>query len=72
MATTDPVILAARGRLGGLQRGGVRDSAAIADAKRELTTINCERAIQKALAAAPPITAEQRARLAALLTGGAK
>ena len=69
MSITDPVI-AARGRLGGLLRAGKPDPVAVAEARRELTTINCEAAIQRALAAAPPITADQRARLAALLTSG--
>jgi len=37
-----------------------------------LHTAKLERAIQDALAAAPPLTDDQRIRLAALLTGGAK
>lgn len=44
----------------------------LADAKRELTALNLERSIQQALASAPPLTADQRASLAALLIGGSK
>lgn len=42
----------------------------IAAARRELAEANIERAINRALATAPPLTAEQRDRLAALLAGG--
>lgn len=42
-----------------------------AAARGELATMKLERHIQKALAAAPPLTDQQRARLAALLSGGA-
>lgn len=67
----DPV-LAARSRLAGLHRRPNPDPAAVADAKRELNAAHVERAIQKALDSAPPLTDDQRARLAALLAGGAK
>ncbi len=65
----DPV-LSARSRLANAHQH--LDAAAVAVAKRELIAANCEAAIKRALEAAPPLTAEQRARLAALLTGGAK
>lgn len=71
MATPDPVS-SASGRLAGLHRYGTPDPVAVADARRELTAAHVERTIQRALAAAPPLTADQRARLAALLVGGAK
>jgi hypothetical protein len=69
LATTSQI---ARNRLAALHVGGNPDPAAVADAKRELATANCEAAIKRALASAPPITADQRAHLAALLVGGAK
>lgn len=69
MPSTDPV-MKARSRVGVAARVGTPDQ--LAQAKRELTAANCERAIQKALAAAPPITADQRSRLAGLLTGGVR
>jgi len=50
-------------------KGG--DPQAVAEARRNLTEVKLERAIGQALAAAPPLTDQQRARLAALL-GGAK
>lgn len=67
----DPVI-AARNRLAGLHSRNNPDPAAVVEAKRELNAAHAERAIQRALDAAPPITADQRSRLAALLVGGAK
>lgn len=69
MATQSPAQLA-RTRLARLHVHGTPDPAAVAEAKRDLIAANCEVAIGKALASAPPITAEQRARLAALLAGG--
>jgi hypothetical protein len=71
LATLSPSQIA-RNRLARLHSAGAPDPAAVIDARRELAAANCERAIQKALAAAPPLTADQRARLAALLVGGAK
>ena len=67
----DPV-LSARSRLANAHRRADANSAVVADAKRELNAAHVERAIQKALDTAPPLTADQRARLAALLVGGAK
>lgn len=51
-------------------KGG--DPAAVADARRNLAEAQIKRAIERALAAAPPLTDEQRAKLAALLSGGAR
>lgn len=68
----DPV-LSARSRVANLHRRRACDPAQLAQAKRELTALNLERAIQRALDAAPPLTDEARSRLAQLLTsGGAK
>jgi len=43
----------------------------VADARRELALANIEAAIERNLAASPPLTPEQKKRIAALLrTGG--
>lgn len=44
---------------------------ALNDARRELTEAKLERHIREVVAAAPPLTQEQRDRLAALLSAGA-
>ncbi|MFQ1000463.1 hypothetical protein [Modestobacter sp. SSW1-42] len=68
----DP-LMAARSRLANLHRAkGGADPAAVTDAKRELKRLLLERDIKLALAEAPPLTADQRASLAALLVGGSK
>ena len=61
--TTDA--MRARSKLGVATRSG--DPAAIAAAKRELAEQNIRTAIRQQLDAAPPLTPEQRDRLAALL-----
>lgn len=66
-STVDPVRNAVS-RVGVAARCGTPDQ--LAAAKRELTAANCERAIQKALDAAPPLTTAQRKRLAVLLLSG--
>lgn len=72
MPTVDPVI-SARNRLAGLHVGKNKpDPETVADARRRLTEAKAERAIREAVAAAPPLTDEQRHRLAALLTGPRK
>lgn len=48
------------------------DPALIAGLKRNLTEAKLERAIREAVAAAPPLSAAQKARLAAILSGGAR
>ena len=49
-----------------------RDPKRIADARQTLTFVTAERAIQTALTSAFPLSADQRRRLAQLLTGGGK
>lgn len=64
----DPVLVA-RGQVGHAVREGDPDT--IAAARAALAAAHAERAIRRALDGAPPITDEQRHRLAALLlTGG--
>lgn len=68
--TKDPVRVA-RSRVAHATKKG--DSVALHEARINLTDAKLERAIQEALAAAPPLTEERRQRLAALLlAGGAK
>lgn len=66
--STDPV-LTARANIGVAKRLGTAEQ--LAGARRDLNAAKLERAIQTALAAAPPLTDQQRARLAQLLSGGA-
>jgi hypothetical protein len=46
------------------------DSQELEDARRDLAEAKLADAIRKVVAAAPPLTAEQRNRLATLLMGG--
>ena len=71
MPTTDPVI-AARNKLAGLARWGTADPNELDDARRALTEAKLERHVREALAAAPPLTDDQRSRIARLLTGGGR
>lgn len=70
----DPVISAVA-RLGVATRttrgGKGGDPEAVAEARRHLTEVKLERSIREAVKAAPPLTQEQRTRLAAILSGGA-
>lgn len=68
--STDPV-LSARSRVAVAHRGDSPDPAKITEAYRALNAAHAERAIRRALVAAPPISREQRRDLAALLTNGA-
>lgn len=47
-----------------------KDAKAEAEARQELEAAMLERAIQRAVEAAPPLSAAQRERLAMLLIGG--
>lgn len=67
--SNDPV-LTARSRVAHAVRRG--NAAATTEARRDLTAAHVERAIQKAMAATPPLSPAQRDRLASLLTGGTK
>ena len=68
-ATIIPRIVDARSRLGVAARR--RDPEAIAEARRDLAAANIAAHIRKIVDDAPPLSAEQRAELAALL-GGAR
>lgn len=67
----DPV-LTARGRLAVASRCDRDDPVTLAAARRELTAAKLERHVREAVAAAPPLTPEQRDRIASILTGGAQ
>jgi hypothetical protein len=61
----------ARARLGGLFAFGRTPEPEVeAAARRELTLAKLERSTRDALAAVPPLTLEQRERVARLLVGG--
>ena len=60
-----------RGRIAGLSRDRDHDDPELLAARRDLTAIRLHDHVQKVLATAPPLTDEQRARLAGLFTGGA-
>jgi hypothetical protein len=57
----------ARNRLNALSRYRAPDDPDVAAARRDLRAARAEEYIRKIVDAAPPLTAEQRARLAAIL-----
>ncbi len=59
--------LAARGRLGEISRRHSNQPDLIQDARRELAVAKIEDYVQRVVNDAPPLTAEQRLRLGALL-----
>lgn len=67
--STSPVRVA-RGRLAAAVRHHGDDIAAVDTARRTLRAANLEDHIRRTVAAAPPLTADQRDRLALLLRGG--
>lgn len=67
-STKDPVRVARAHVARQSRRNG--DPKLLHDARLDLTEAKVERAIQEALAAAPPLTEERRQRLARLLLGG--
>jgi hypothetical protein len=69
--TQNPVFLAAT-RVARASRPGCRgsDPEDLAAARRALTEAKLERAIREAVAAAPPLTQEQRDKLALILVRG--
>ena len=71
MPFVDPVH-SARGRLAYSSRTDIvqHDPNAVSNARRELTAAKLERSVREALAAAPPLTTEQRETIARLLRMG--
>lgn len=64
-------LLSARGRVAALERSRTKDDPDLINARRALATEGLAEHIARVVAAAPPLTAEQRDRLAVLLRGGA-
>lgn len=60
-----------RARIAGLSRDRAPDDPELVDARRDLRAQKLADHIARAVSEAPPLTDEQRARLAGLLTGGA-
>lgn len=71
MATISPTTARARGKVAALTRSRSTDDPDLVGARRELATSSLTDHIERVLAAAPPLTNEQRRRLAGLFTGGA-
>lgn len=69
MSSPNPVI-SARARVALLSRPDRGTPAKVAEARRVLTAAKLERHIREVIAGAPPLTAEVRDRLAALLATG--
>lgn len=61
-----------RAKLASITRHHPDDADRIAEARRDLRAARLEDHVRDAVAAAPPLTAEQRRRLAALLNGGGR
>lgn len=62
-------VLQARAALGVASRRG--DSEKINDARRDLAAAKMAAYVEKIVAEAPPLTDEQRARVSAIVNGGA-
>jgi hypothetical protein len=63
----------ARARVAGLSRENAPDSTVVVEAKRDLRAARLEDYVARTVAQAPPLTPEQRDRIASLLrTGGVK
>jgi hypothetical protein len=63
-------VAALRARHAALARYRPADDPALVEARRDLRAARLQHAVSEAVAAAPPLTGEQRRRIAALLTGG--
>lgn len=59
-----------RARVASLTRSRTPDDPDLLDARRNLTAANLAAYIKRTVDAAPPLSPEQRQRLAALLSGG--
>ncbi len=67
---TDPVAQTLKRRIGGYTKNGNHQAAA--ETRRELNFHQLEAHIRRVVDAAPPLSSEQRERLAVLLTPGAE
>lgn len=67
--TISPAVASARGRIAALSRDRSPNDPELIDARRSLSAANLESYILKTVRTAPPLTSEQRDRIAALLGG---
>lgn len=65
-------VLTARGRLNALQRHRPADDPDLVNARRDLRAESLAAHIAKVVDEAPPLTTEQRDRLAVMLRGGGR
>lgn len=65
--TVDPAVLSRRGRLNAMQRHHGADDPRVIELRRETRAEALARHVAKVVDEAPPLTAEQRNRIAALL-----
>lgn len=69
--TPSPAIANARARIASLSRSRRPDDPDLINARRDLSAAKLEQYFARITAAAPPLTTAQKARLAALIGGGA-
>lgn len=70
MAPTSPAVAHERARIASLTRSRTADDPELIEARRNLRAASLESHIARILAEAPPLTADQRQRIAGLLTAG--
>jgi hypothetical protein len=70
MAARDPLVRAASTRLAALMRHRPTDDPEVAKASRDLRAAQLEAHVRAVVDTFPPLSADQRARLAVLLRGG--
>lgn len=68
--STDQARRHERARIASLTRSRQPDDPELVDARRNLAALRLEECVRKTVADAPPLTAEQRDRIAAILRGG--
>ena len=61
-----------RARVAALARSRSADDPEFIDARRSLAAANIEAYVEKIVASAPPLTDDQKSRIAALLSGGSR
>ena len=71
MARISPAVARERARIASLTRSRTADDPDLVEARRNLRAASLESHIQRVLAEAPPLSADQRTRLAGLFSGGA-
>ena len=71
MASISPAVAHERARIASLSRSRTVDDPELVEARRNLRAASLEAHVKRILSEAPPLSDEQRRRLAGLLTGGA-